>query len=111
MAGPGSYTQFSVATRHSAGVEQVVVAGELDRATGPRLAAVLHERLSGRRRVVLDLSAVTFMDAGGVEAVWVAAREAAAFGADLGVRPGAGGAAAARTLELTGMTRYVTLVD
>jgi RNA polymerase sigma-B factor len=42
----------------------IIVAGTLDLATTPRLRAVLDARLSeGRRELVLDLDAVTFLDA------------------------------------------------
>jgi anti-anti-sigma factor len=104
------YPPFSIATRRRGETDRVVVSGELDRATGPRLSAVLHDRLIAHRHVVLDLSAVTFIDAGGVEVVWEAAREAAAYGSELDVRAGAS-AAVARALRLTGVAGHLTLVD
>jgi anti-anti-sigma factor len=54
----------------------ILVHGELDVATAPRLAALLQRLREHRRPVVLDLSEVAFMDSSGLKVL----REAHAAG-------------------------------
>jgi len=62
---------FFSSSVHTNGAEVVVtVSGELDAASGPALTALMAEAASfGRRRVVVDVSAVTFLDAAGLRAL------------------------------------------
>ena len=49
------------------GVDMLLVEGEIDIATAPRLIAVLNEAVTGAvRSVIIDLSAVGFMDSTGL---------------------------------------------
>ena len=58
----------------------VRVQGEVDTATAPQMANVLDAQLTGERRVVLDLSAVEFMDLHGLAVlVRVARRDRTRF--------------------------------
>ena len=62
---------FSLHVEEGEQAHRVIVAGELDAATGPRLRSVLSE-LAGRatanggRNIVVDLSGVRFMDSTGL---------------------------------------------
>jgi anti-anti-sigma factor len=58
----------------------VRVQGEVDTATAPRMGQVLDAQLAGKRRVVLDLSNVDFMDLHGLAVLMrVARRDRARF--------------------------------
>jgi anti-anti-sigma factor len=52
----------------------VRVQGEVDTATAPRMGEVLDAQLAAKRRVVLDLSSVDFMDLHGLAVLIRAAR-------------------------------------
>jgi anti-anti-sigma factor len=61
---------FSVAVRSlSSGRVCVAVEGELDLSTADELKQALLRELSGGRRVLLDLSDVTFIDSSGLAAI------------------------------------------
>jgi anti-anti-sigma factor len=64
----------------------VVVSGEVDVATGPELRTALSTALDGARRVIVDISAVGFMDSTGLNAVVRARQKANGCGAELVVR-------------------------
>jgi len=67
----------------------VLVAGELDAHTAPDLAEALERCLvSGVHDVVVDVSAVTFMSAAGLQTLQAAAEIAGARDVRLGVRVG-----------------------
>jgi anti-sigma B factor antagonist len=90
---------------------QLVVAatGQVDLATAPELAAVLAQARRDRPfEIVVDLTAVDFLDSAGVRVLVEAARQAAELGVELSVR-GAGGWVA-RVLEITGVDRFVRIV-
>jgi anti-anti-sigma factor len=58
---------FSITTRHDPdGRLRVIVRGELDLLTSPRLAQRLHRLCSPGRPVVVDLGGVTFIDASAI---------------------------------------------
>ena len=60
-------SSFSILTEHLDGVSRVVVRGELDIATVPRLRDALTDvQASGAREVALDLSGVSFIDSTGL---------------------------------------------
>ncbi|GAA3085856.1 STAS domain-containing protein [Streptomyces roseofulvus] len=81
----------------------LTVSGELDMETADRLREVLAEQFGqGRRRVVLDLSALDFMDSSGLNVLIQAVIRAREAGGDLylaGPTP-----AVRRILEITGVT-------
>jgi len=53
----------------------IMLRGELDLATAPMLSDALFSAIrEGRRRIVIDLAGLTFMDASGVHAIAVARR-------------------------------------
>jgi anti-anti-sigma factor len=54
----------------NAGSARIVAAGELDLETAPALAETLADVAGRARRIVLDLSAVTFLDPAGAGQVW-----------------------------------------
>ena len=58
----------------------VRVQGEVDTATAPRMGQAIDGQLSRRRRVVLDLSEVEFMDLHGLAVLMRASRRARADG-------------------------------
>ena len=63
-------TAFNVERNHNGDAVRVVVAGELDMDTGPRLDEELRRAQSdGHTRVVLDLTNVTFFDSTGLQIV------------------------------------------
>jgi anti-sigma B factor antagonist len=98
--------RFSTAARRIGHETHIQVHGELDCATVPslegRMDTVLHD---GHGPVVLDLSALRFMDVSGLRlAVRLEAR-AQLHGVDLSLRKGP--ASVERIFELTGMRRYV----
>jgi anti-anti-sigma factor len=72
--------EFRVTTRPTDSAELVVtVAGELDAATRHQLSDAVAASTNGSRACVIDLSEVTFMDAGGIRAIlecrdWMQAR-------------------------------------
>lgn len=57
---------------------RVCVEGELDMATSPKLDEALKRELGARRKVVLDLSGVTFMDSTGLNTIMSASRSSRA---------------------------------
>ena len=76
--------------------------GELDLATAPTLRAALSRALGGEhRRLVMDLSRVTFSDCAGLRPVRWALREAGLAGTEVQLRDAS--PAVQRVLELTGL--------
>lgn len=87
----------------------VVVAGELDMFSSPRLAAVIDAVVIHGRPVRVDLGAVTFMDVAGLRALWPGA--GAAGGADC-VEVVVASAAVQRVFDLVSVvTRSVEWAD
>lgn len=77
-------TSLVLRTERPAGALVVEVRGALDMASTPRLRELLRTRLtSTARRVVLDLSCVSFLDTAGVVALTEAAHRARLAGMDL----------------------------
>jgi anti-sigma B factor antagonist len=83
----------------------LAVTGELDLATAPRLEEALLERTPGRR-LVIDLSACTFLDSSGVRVIATTANGMASEGGRLELVVVDSGIA--RVLEITGID---TLID
>jgi hypothetical protein len=63
-------TPFDLKTEVHDGLAVVAVAGELDRATAPRLRAVLSEMAEPGRVILVDLSDTEFMDCAGLVPRW-----------------------------------------
>jgi anti-sigma B factor antagonist len=79
----------------------LVLRGELDIATAPRLRAAVLRHATARREIIVDLAELEFIDSTGVRALVVAAQEARTARAKLTyVRPSD---RVSRTLELCGM--------
>ena len=83
------YPPFVLTAQRDEGVATVVVSGELDLATVPRLSATVAEH-SDARLLVLDLNAVTFIDSAGVQVLIEADRACAGSGSRLVVLTGDG---------------------
>jgi anti-anti-sigma factor len=90
----------ATAVPSSGDVVVVVLRGELDIATIPRLRAVLEPLVDARQRAVLDLSDLTFIGAGGIAEFIRARRLLRARGADLRLR--APSTTCRRVLEIIG---------
>ncbi len=98
------------ATACGEGIALVTVAGELDVETAPEL----HNRLAdqvrgGRRHLLLDLSAVPFMDSSGINALLKAHDTAGRAGG--GVCLVAPAPVVRRVLDLTGVSLAIPSVD
>jgi anti-sigma B factor antagonist len=96
--------QFSISHAQRGAWTVVTVSGEVDMATGPALrddvAGVL---TAGSKRIVLDLSGVTFMDSSGLGALISIHRRARLLEAE--VRLGAPSERVAEILRLTSLHR------
>ena len=88
----------------------VRVIGELDLATSPRietdLLRLIHEGLG--RRLVLDLSELTFLDSTGLRALWRTRQHAQAAGAQLYIS--AASESVMRVLKVTKLDRVFSLI-
>ncbi|MFF0750643.1 STAS domain-containing protein [Streptomyces sp. NPDC004267] len=84
----------------------LTVAGELDMETADRLQELLTEQFGqGRRRLVLDLSALDFMDSSGLNVLIKAVNKARESDGDLYLA--APTPAVRRILEITGVTTTI----
>jgi anti-sigma B factor antagonist len=89
------------------GRQLVTVSGELDLASAGVLSETLERELSEDGRVLLDLSAVTFIDSTGLAAIVNAARGAnGQLELSVDLRP-----QARRLMELTGVLSLFSVVD
>ena len=61
--------EFNIGQRLDGGHVIVTLSGELDLAVGDRVSATLREHLEAGRRLVVDLSEVTFIDSTGLGAI------------------------------------------
>ena len=84
-----TYPPFEVTVQRDDAVATVVVSGELDLATVPRLSATVTEH-SDASLLVLDLNAVTFIDSSGVRVLIEADRACTGSGSRLVVLAGDG---------------------
>jgi anti-sigma B factor antagonist len=84
-----TYLPFEVTVQRDGGVATVVVSGELDLATAPRLSTTVAEH-GDARLLVLDLNGVTFIDSTGVRLLIEADRACAGSGSRLVVLAGDG---------------------
>ncbi|HET9171666.1 MAG TPA: STAS domain-containing protein [Actinospica sp.] len=79
----------------------LAVAGEVDLGSSPALRQAVEQRLEAGRPLLLDLTAVTFLDSFGIRILLGCAKTAETRGAKFTVIPSE---AVARVLELTGVT-------
>ncbi len=96
---------FAVERTSGADGCRVAVIGEVDIDTAPRMRDALLAGLAAGKPVVADLSAVTFMDSGGLSALITTHRAAVAAGLPFrlqDVPP-----AVRRLLEITGMDSFL----
>jgi anti-sigma B factor antagonist len=96
-----------IGVRHLPGHVLVTVAGEIDIATAPQLHDRLAALAASGRRLVVDLTQVSFLAAAGLNVLAAAARKARARGGDLGVvtpRP-----RIRRLFAITGLDRHIPL--
>ena len=84
-----SYPPFEVTVQRDDELATIVVSGELDLATVPQLSAAVAEH-DDAGFLVLDLTAVTFIDSTGVRVLIEADRACAGSGSRLGVLAGDG---------------------
>jgi anti-sigma B factor antagonist len=89
-------------------VATVVVSGELDLATAPRLSAAVAKH-GDAKLLVLDMTATTFIDSTGVRTLLHADRRSVDSGSRLVVVAGKG--AVRRVLDLCGLEGRLTLVS
>lgn len=94
----------------SKGAARVLVAGELDLATSPKLDEELTGVLSDNHEVVLDLSAVTFIDSTGLSTILAGISSSKLNGGTLKISSKLT-PQARRLFELAGMERTLPLVD
>jgi anti-anti-sigma factor len=100
----------SIETRSDAGVTQVVLAGEFDLAAVPQFEDALTEvEAGGPAAIVIDLSALTFMDSSGLRALVTADDRARAAGRRLAIVPGP--PAVRRVFEITQLDSKLDLVE
>jgi anti-anti-sigma factor len=103
-----TYPPFAVAVQRDGGVATVVVGGELDLATVPRLSATVAEH-GDARLLVLDLNELTFIDSTGVRLLIEADRACAGPGSRLVVLAGDG--PVRRVLDLCDLGGRLALVS
>jgi anti-sigma B factor antagonist len=99
---------FALAVERYDSVATVVVSGELDLATAPRLSAAVADH-GDAKLLVLDLNATTFIDSTGVRALLDADRRGLGSGSRLVVVAGDG--AVRRVLDLCGLDGRLTIVS
>lgn len=93
-------------TPEATGRITVAPSGQLDLATAPQLAQALAQAQGrGGTEIVVDLSAVDFMDSSGIAVLVQAAREVADAGGHLYLQGAHGGVA--QVLEITGIADYL----
>ena len=102
-----TYPPFEVTVQRDDGVATTVVSGELDLATAPSLSAAVAAH-GDARLLVLDLTAVTFLDSTGVRVLIEADRACAGSGSRLVVLVGDG--PVRRVLELCELDGRLALV-
>src|SRR4051812_29929428 len=97
---------FEVAVSADGADVLVMVAGDVDMLSAPRLRVAIREAVlrAGPGTIVLDLSRVTFLDSSGVQALLDGYHAAMVAGGRLTVR-GAHGTAA-RVLQIVGLSRF-----
>jgi anti-sigma B factor antagonist len=100
---------FALSVRREGPAVVVVVGGELDLDTSPRLRQVLVDlvRSQGNRTIVLDVATLTFLDSSALGVLVTAQRDLAGIGGQLTVRSPSN--AVRRVFEITGLDRVLLL--
>lgn len=100
---------FSLSTRRDAGDVVVSIEGELDATTAPPLRAILSDLIDGQGNLslVLDLSAMSFVDSIGLGVFAGAAKRLRTKGGELVLSSPSG--PASRLFELTGIAALATI--
>jgi anti-sigma B factor antagonist len=102
-----TYPPFEVTVQRDNAVATVVVSGELDLATAPELSAAVAQHRDAQL-LVLDLTAVTFIDSTGVRVLIETDRSCAGSSSRLAVLAGDG--PVRRVLSLCGLDGQLALV-
>ena len=105
---PEASPSFELSVERYDSVGTVVVSGELDLATAPRLSAAVAKH-GDAQPLVLDMTATTFIDSTGVRTLLQADRRSVGSGSRLVVVAGEG--AVRRVLDLCGLEGRLTLVS
>jgi anti-sigma B factor antagonist len=100
---------FALRVRREGTAVVVVIAGELDVDTSPRLRHVLHDlvRSQGNRSLVLDVAGLTFIDSSALGVLVTLQRDLTAIDGRLTVRSAS--RAVRRVFEITGLDRAIVL--
>jgi anti-sigma B factor antagonist len=99
---------FDLVTSRTDGAAVVMVIGELDLSTAPRLREMLVELAdSGTMDVTLDLAAMSFIDSTGVSVLVSGLKRQREMGGDLTLQSPR--ASAMKVLEITGLTSVFTI--
>lgn len=93
---------FEARVSSSAGEVRITLHGELDAWTQPRFAMALTSLVDARAEIVLDLSELTFIDAGNIGLIHRARNLARLRGADLVIR--SANPQVSRVMNLAGLT-------
>jgi len=102
--------QLGLDVERSGDVTVVTVRGDLDLASAPRLRTVaLDEMLAGRRRLVLDLRTLEFVDSVGLGMIVAILKRARSLGGDVALVVGTD--RIRRPLELSGVAAIVAVHD
>jgi anti-sigma B factor antagonist len=102
-----TFPSFDLTVERCDTVTTVAVSGELDLATAPELSAAVAQHHDAKL-LVLDLTAVTFIDSSGVRGLIEADRSCAGSGSRLAVLAGEG--PVRRMLDLCGLDGRLALV-
>jgi anti-anti-sigma factor len=102
---------FALSVRREGPAVVVVVGGELDLDTSPRLRQVLLDlvRAQGQRTILLDVATLTFLDSSALGVLVTVQRDLTGGGGQLTVR--APSNAVRRVLEITGLDRVLAVED
>jgi anti-sigma B factor antagonist len=100
---------FALSVRREGSAVVVVVGGELDLDTSPRLRHVLLDlvRAQGNRSIVLDVAELTFIDSSALGVLVTVQRDLAAMDGHLAVRSPSN--AVRRVFEITGLDRAIAI--
>ncbi|GAA1034620.1 MULTISPECIES: STAS domain-containing protein [Amycolatopsis] len=101
---------FGITLDTAAAEPRVVVTGELDLLTSPQLQEALAGLIADKnsRRVVADLTGVTFFDSSALNVVLHAQRQAGEQNVELEVVPSP---AVSRVIELTGVAEHLSVSE
>jgi anti-anti-sigma factor len=105
-----SFHDFDITASIDDDLARVVISGELDGNSAPRLIATIHEMAAPPvRGIELDCGGVTFLDSAGVRALIVTRNEAASLGIDLVlVHPSV---PVSRVIEMTGLVGFLNVAQ